>query len=239
MTDHKYGTAHAHMSENEEMYLVTAAQLAATLDEGPVPLSLLAQKLNVQPVSVNQMVRKLADGGLLDYLPYKGVCLTAEGSRLAGRVLRSRQLWCAFFSTHLNLPHEEADALACRMEHITPDAVAERLEEYLSEAPAARNDLSTGTDGKSSAHAKGTRLDGLGVGAEGRIVDMHGPANILAFLDAEGFHPDAVVTVQAAGHGGTLLCALDDHLCCLTPSVAATVTVSTVDSPTNTNERIR
>ena len=73
------------MTESEEMYLVTIARLKETELEGPVPLSQLASELEVLNVSVNQMVRKLEETGLVVYLPYKGVDLTESGVQLAGR----------------------------------------------------------------------------------------------------------------------------------------------------------
>ncbi|RMF39870.1 MAG: MarR family transcriptional regulator, partial [Anaerolineae bacterium] len=69
--------ANQNFSESEQMYLVTLAQLETASQ--PVPLSALAQALGVQPVSVNQMVRKLAEAGLVTYEPYHGVSLSPQG----------------------------------------------------------------------------------------------------------------------------------------------------------------
>jgi Mn-dependent DtxR family transcriptional regulator len=58
------------MSENEQMYLVTIAKLEEGGHESPVALSELANALSVLPVSVNQMVRKMDESGLVKYYPY-------------------------------------------------------------------------------------------------------------------------------------------------------------------------
>ena len=50
------------MSESEEMYLIVIAQ-ANEMGQHPVPLGHLAAELNVQPVSVNQMIKKLEEAG--------------------------------------------------------------------------------------------------------------------------------------------------------------------------------
>ena len=67
------------MSEAEEMYLIALARLGEQGVQGPVPLAQLAQELSVLPVSANQMVHKLKQEGILDYVPYKGVELKPEG----------------------------------------------------------------------------------------------------------------------------------------------------------------
>ncbi|MEX1248103.1 MAG: metal-dependent transcriptional regulator [Anaerolineales bacterium] len=119
------------MSESEEMYLITLAKLAERGVEGPVPLSRLATELSVVPVSANQMVHKLQEEGLLDYQPYKGVALQPEGRRHANRTLRRRRLWELFLVEQLDLGFAEADALACRFEHLGADEVTERLAGFL------------------------------------------------------------------------------------------------------------
>lgn len=119
------------ISESEEMYLITLAKLAERGVEAPVPLALLAEELQVLPVSANQMVHKLEQEGILDYVPYKGVALRPEGQKLANRTLRRRRLWELFLVDRLGLPFAEADSLACRMEHITSPEVTERLAAFL------------------------------------------------------------------------------------------------------------
>jgi DtxR family Mn-dependent transcriptional regulator len=110
--------------------------------EGPLPLASLAHALSISPVSANQMVWRLAERGLVDYHPYRGVMLTATGGAAARRVLRGRRLWTSFLVEHLGFGEDEADALACDLEHLTPPRVADRLEAFLDRAggpvPASR-----------------------------------------------------------------------------------------------------
>ncbi len=123
--------ANPNMSEAEEMYLITLAKLVEQGNESPVPLAQLAEELAVLPVSANQMVHKLEQEGILDYVPYKGVALRPEGAKVANRALRRRRLWELFLVDRLSLPFAEADALACRLEHITNAEVTERLATFL------------------------------------------------------------------------------------------------------------
>ncbi|MCK4582759.1 metal-dependent transcriptional regulator, partial [Candidatus Bathyarchaeota archaeon] len=39
----------------------------------------LSEKLKVSPPSVTQMIKRLADEGLVEYKPYKGAYLTGKG----------------------------------------------------------------------------------------------------------------------------------------------------------------
>lgn len=130
--------ASAVTSPSEEMYLITVALAEERGGEEWLSVASLAQDLSISPVSANQMVWRLAGRGLLDYRPYQGVALTPAGRAAAGRVLRGRRLWRTFLVSHLGFGEEEADALACDLEHLTAPRVADRLESFLGRlAPRA------------------------------------------------------------------------------------------------------
>ncbi|HEY4717966.1 MAG TPA: metal-dependent transcriptional regulator [Anaerolineales bacterium] len=133
--------ADLNMTESEEMYLITLAKLAERGVAGPVPLTMLAGELAVLPVSANQMVHKLQGEGVLDYLPYKGVALRPEGLRRANRTLRRRRLWELFLVERLGMGFDEADTLACRLEHLGTDAVAEQLATFLGDPKVSSQGL--------------------------------------------------------------------------------------------------
>lgn len=118
------------MSESEEMYLVIIAK-ANESGQDPVPLAHLANELKVQPVSANQMIKKLEEAGKVVYTPYKGVGLTTIGKNEAARILRHRRLWEVFLAERLGFSPDEADEIACRLEHVAEDDVVERLSSYL------------------------------------------------------------------------------------------------------------
>jgi DtxR family transcriptional regulator, Mn-dependent transcriptional regulator len=98
--------------------------------DGTVSTNALADRLGVTPASVSAMVKKLADRGLAEHVPYRGVALTADGRRVALEVLRHHRLLELYLAEHLGVPwdrvHEEAEAL----EHV--------LSEYLEERIAAK-----------------------------------------------------------------------------------------------------
>ena len=128
--------ASAPTTPSEEMYLITVAVAEEEGTPAPLPLADLAQSLGISPISANQMVRRLEERGLVEYHPYHGVALTPAGRRVARRVLRGRRLWASFLAGHLGFSPEEADALACSLEHVTPPEAADRLARFLGD-PAA------------------------------------------------------------------------------------------------------
>ena len=118
------------MNDSQEMYLVVIAQ-ANEDGINPDPINHLADKLKVQPVSANQMIKKLEENNLIQYTPYKGVELSASGKQKAVRLLRYRRLWEVFLVEHLGYPPREADAIACQLEHVVSEEMVEKLSSFL------------------------------------------------------------------------------------------------------------
>ncbi|MCU0619607.1 MAG: metal-dependent transcriptional regulator, partial [Gemmatimonadaceae bacterium] len=87
----------------------------------------LAARLELSPASVSGMVRRLAEQGLLDHVPYKGVRLTAAGRRAALRTIRRHRVLESYLATVLGVPwdrvHDEAEAL----EHAASDDLIDRM----------------------------------------------------------------------------------------------------------------
>ena len=87
----------------------------------------LAKRLKVAPPSVTQMLKKLADEGLVDYEPYRGAALTGRGVAHAQRVVRKHRLLERFLHNFLGLGREKVHEEACRMEHSLSDEAAAAL----------------------------------------------------------------------------------------------------------------
>jgi DtxR family Mn-dependent transcriptional regulator len=83
--------------------------------QGPVLNGEVAQRLAVTPATATAMLKKLADLGLADYVPYRGVSLTPAGEKVALEVIRHHRLIEAYLSEALGMPpervHEEAEVL--------------------------------------------------------------------------------------------------------------------------------
>jgi len=191
-------------SESEEMYLIHIAIAGEEGVEGPVGLSRLAGMLSISPVSVNQMVKKLAGRGLVDYLPYKGVELTAPGREIADRVLRGRRLWALFLAEKLDLSPVRAEAIACDLEHITPPDLADRLGHLLgnpTRGPQGRPIPNSGHPAPDRTMA----LSELSVGQAGTVAHLAGSPATRSFLAGEGLAPGVDVNLLARGRDGHCL----------------------------------
>ena len=83
--------------------------------DGPVLNGEVAERLGVTPATATSMLQRLAELGLVDYVPYKGVSLTAAGQKLALEVIRHHRLIEAYLAEALGMPedrvHEEAEVL--------------------------------------------------------------------------------------------------------------------------------
>jgi len=193
------------MSENEEMYLVTIARIQEKGNQGAVPLSALADALSVLPVSVNHMVRKMDEDNLVTYYPYKGVDFTPAGREIVNRILRNRRLWEIFLVKYLNMPLNEADATACRMEHITSDDVANRLDTFLDSPSVCFHGYPIPKlDGEKHTHIC-LPLNQLDIGQDGYILRIDTDGATLAFLSDEGIVLGVKVVLLARGSNGALL----------------------------------
>jgi len=84
----------------------------------------LAKRLKVAPPSVTQMVKKLADRGYVQYVPYRGAVLTGKGMAFAQRVVRKHRLLERFFYDYLGMDLGKVHDEACRMEHSLSDEAA-------------------------------------------------------------------------------------------------------------------
>lgn len=193
------------MTESEEMYLVSVLRIKETGEEGPVPLTRLAAEMEIAPVSVNQMVRKLEDAGWLHYVPYKGVELTETGHVLGRRVLRHRRLWEVFLVEKLKIGTREAEELACKLEHYVPDDVVERLADFLSHPLRNPRGLSIPPADAAAQTPETTALIHLAINERGIIVNLETDNATLSFLYAQNLLPGSLVLVIGLGSDGSIL----------------------------------
>ena len=82
-----------------------------------VPSGEVAGRLGVTPATATAMLQKLAELGLAEYVPYKGVSLTPAGERVALEVIRHHRLIEAFLAEALGMPHDRVHAEAEVLEH--------------------------------------------------------------------------------------------------------------------------
>jgi DtxR family transcriptional regulator, Mn-dependent transcriptional regulator len=89
-----------------------------------VTTSALAARMSVSAPSATAMTKRLAELGLVERAPYRGVVLTDEGRRGALEVLRHHRLLERYLVDRLGLSLDEVHVEADRLEH----ALSEELE---------------------------------------------------------------------------------------------------------------
>jgi DtxR family Mn-dependent transcriptional regulator len=88
----------------------------------------LATRLQVRAASVTGMLKRLAEGGWVEYEPGRGARLTPAGVAEARRVIRRHRLVELFLTRVLGLDWSEVDAEAEALEH----AISPRLEQAIA-----------------------------------------------------------------------------------------------------------
>ncbi len=116
------------LSASLEDYLETIFIIAE--QKGAARPKDIADRLNVRAASVTGALKTLAEKELVNYAPYDVVTLTAAGKRIAKKISGKHEALLNFFSNVLDIPREEADDFACKMEHIIPDPVLERFVQF-------------------------------------------------------------------------------------------------------------
>ncbi len=219
MSKHKF-------TESVEMYLVTVSMMRSDDLSIPLPISDLAERLQLQPVSANQMVKKMAEDGLVEYIPYKGVKLTEKGQTQALRVLRHRRLWEIFLVRDLGMSLDGADALACDLEHITSEDVADSLSAFLGHPMVCYHGYPIPQiEGSGMALSKGMPLSDLQIGESAQVMQINADALKAGFLSNEGIRPGVRVRVLAIGSRGNMLLESQERRLHLSAEMASLIIV--------------
>jgi DtxR family Mn-dependent transcriptional regulator len=94
---------------------------------GEVTTGTVAIRLGLTPGTASAMVKKLAERGLVDHRPYKGVELTATGQEVAVAAIRRHRICERFLADYLGYDWHDADRLASTFEHDLPRELEDRL----------------------------------------------------------------------------------------------------------------
>jgi len=121
----------AHFTHHsEENYLKTLFKLE-TFKDKKVNNTALSKALNLNPATVLEMVRKLADRKLVRLKPDKSIQLTERGKNKALLTIRKHRLWEVFLVEKMNYKWNEVHELAEQLEHIESTDLVDRLDNFL------------------------------------------------------------------------------------------------------------
>lgn len=113
-------------------YLKVIFSLTIEMGRDYAKTSDIARILGVAPSSVTEMLRKLAQKGLVDYTQRKGVRLNDSSMELAISLIRRYRLAELLLFKIIGLDLISATEIACKLEHIMTDKMEERIIELLN-----------------------------------------------------------------------------------------------------------
>ena len=117
-------------SQAEENYLKAIYSLSSDF-QGDVSTNMIAEKIQTKASSVTDMMKKLAEKGLVVYEKYKGVQLSDEGKEIATSIVRKHRLWECFLVDKLHFSWDEVHDIAEQLEHIKSEALINSLDAFL------------------------------------------------------------------------------------------------------------
>ena len=159
----------------------------------------LARALEIQPASVSGMIRRLAEDGLLQHEPYRGVRLTRQGHREALKILRRHRIIETFLVQRLGYPWDDVHEEAERLEHAASETLIDRMADALGNPATDPHGAPIPTRGLEIDPTPSRSLDEVLPGT--RVLVRSVPDNNrerLRYCEDVGLVPGARVTVSDA-----------------------------------------
>jgi DtxR family Mn-dependent transcriptional regulator len=113
----------------EENYLKGLFHLAD--EDGEVGVNELSRHLGIKMPTVNSMVKKLEEKGLVHYETYKPLRLTEKGRTAAALIIRKHRLTEMFLVEKMGFGWESVHEIAEQIEHIKAPEFFEKMDELL------------------------------------------------------------------------------------------------------------
>jgi DtxR family transcriptional regulator, Mn-dependent transcriptional regulator len=137
---------------------------------GAVSTTDLAERLGVTAGSVSAMVRKLAELGLVEHEPYRGVRLTDNGREVALEVLRHHRLLELFLAQELGMSWDRVHAEAEVLEHVLSEELEQLIAARLGHPKLDPHGDPIPTNDFEIDEGEARSLDELSSGSAGRFV---------------------------------------------------------------------
>jgi DtxR family Mn-dependent transcriptional regulator len=149
------------------------------------------------------MVKRMAESGLLEHAPYRGVRLTPRGQKEALKVLRRHRIIEAYLCERLGFAWQDVHEEAERLEHAASDQLVERMAAALAfpshdphgaPIPTSAGEIEE-TDPSTLADARPGSLVRV------RAVRDEDPTRLRS-IEAKGLTPGARIRVEESQGGG-------------------------------------
>lgn len=117
------------LSQAVEDYLKTIYKLQNGSDI--VSTSDIARSMSVSSASVTNMVKRLAQMGLVEYESYRGVTVTSTGKKVALEIIRHHRLLELYLREVMGYPWDKVHQEAEHLEHHISEEFEDKLDEML------------------------------------------------------------------------------------------------------------
>lgn len=117
-------------TETVENYLKTIYNLSAD-NTAVVANQQLADKLDINPASVTEALRKLHELKYVIYEKSYGTRLTTAGVKMALNIVRRHRIWETYLVKELGFGWDEVHVIAEELEHVKNDKLINKLAEIL------------------------------------------------------------------------------------------------------------
>jgi len=168
--------------------------------------SKLAERLELSPSSVSEMLKQLEQKGLVRYAE-KGVVLTEEGELEAKKVIRKHRLSERLLTDILGFGWDKVHEEACRLEHDISPEMEEKIEEKLDNPKTCPHGYPIPDKEGSVAHNNTVKLSELKANEKGIIISVFEEnSEMLQYLGSLGLYPQVEIEVKSiAPFGGPIL----------------------------------
>jgi len=163
-----------------------------------VTTSALATRMGVSAPSATAMTKRLAELGLVERAPYRGVALTEDGEQRALEVLRHHRLLERYLADRLGLSLDEVHAEADRLEHALSEELEAKIDAELGYPTHDPHGDPIPDRQLRLTPARERTLADLGPGERAAVARVpDGDADLLRYLAGLGLVPGSDVEVLA------------------------------------------
>ena len=114
-----------------EDYIKAIYELTIQNDAPMIKTNEISDYFGYTDQSVNEMIKKLNQKKLVNFIPYKGIHLTNKGKKEAIRMIRAHRIWEVFLTDKLGLSWEDVHEDAEKLEHATSSRVLDLLYDFI------------------------------------------------------------------------------------------------------------
>lgn len=188
----------------------------------------LAAALNVSPPAISKMLKQLQTQRLVTHTPYHGVRLTAQGRRIALRIVRRHRLLERYLVEALGYALDEVHDEAERLEHHVSDDFIRRIDAHLNHPHDCPHGSPIPTVDGHIIHVHGQPLSDAVADTPLHIKQLTtDDAEHLRFMQSHALLPGARLrVVNREPFGGDLTIMLDDTTLNISRRIAGKILVA-------------